>query len=843
MALEKARVQLLNPDTGAVVEEVDILSTASAISYVNNEKTIRDFRGIPAGTTFKEDDEISIKDVLDSILYPYEEMEIESIASIDGKPVSQDTVIYKEKYYPIDSFDFSAKIKVGKVSRLTFQLKRYNNVTGNVTNIESTVSVTPGSTYLYSQNVSDISDDTSLQLTINDGENITVSPTLEFKFIYPVYVGYCDLTQIIGTGDTGIEINTQNATDYFNTLIANKSNLIEKRLVPVQDIKSITITDPIYSNKEYYPCIIYPNTWHKVEAITDCNGNIITGAFYYNNKVSIKPDNNEVHKVQYTVYASINSYNVQLAAAKEITYNFELGTGSINYNTVGIPALTGFDSLNTHPLDLRLESNTYAELEEIKYKYDGMIVFVHDIQSYFRYDKTTDMWINTNQEILFGSEIPALALGKSGDVYINIASGHIYQKYKDIRWEDKGVITVNLSDDILKSVDIWQSSIEYEPGSYVYWNGKYWKCQYETNSEPGTDNTWVETKPTLIQGPEGKPGEAATVEIVETLVTTNPDEAEVINLGDKFHARLRFIVPRGPAGDAADPEILYNIQNAITNQNTEISAIKNDVVVIKSDIDEAKENDSTLRTDVDTIKSQINTINSKNEELNNTLNSTNTLVKDLQSKVSTIDLDTNKNFESLSSDISDLASKYDSKIRELDSHCTALDNGVNSVININKSQDTEIANIKDKISEVNGSIETISTHSNMNAVDIITLKGRLDNTETSINTIQEQIASLQNNVSGSTENNTTLAQSISDINTKIDAILADIENIKKSIPASTVQEGTTLKFNNSSNTTLFETTVANGIPIMVNGKLDYTNAKTAYLVQEDDKDFYVLDFE
>lgn len=193
MALEKARVQLLNPDTGAVITEVDILTTGSCVSYVNDHATVSDFRGIPAGTTFSEGDNVSVTDVLDKILYPYQEMEIESISTVEGKSVLSDTIYYQEKFKTIPSFTFTSKVKVGNIDTLNFTLKRYNNKTGDVTDINSTIKVTAGSEYLYNQEVTDITDDTSLQLVISDGTTNVVSPTLEFKFIYPMYIGYCDL--------------------------------------------------------------------------------------------------------------------------------------------------------------------------------------------------------------------------------------------------------------------------------------------------------------------------------------------------------------------------------------------------------------------------------------------------------------------------------------------------------------------------------------------------------------------------------------------------------------------------------------------------------------------------
>ena len=38
MSLEKARVQLLDPQTGAVLAEVDVLTSAPVVSYTNDKK-------------------------------------------------------------------------------------------------------------------------------------------------------------------------------------------------------------------------------------------------------------------------------------------------------------------------------------------------------------------------------------------------------------------------------------------------------------------------------------------------------------------------------------------------------------------------------------------------------------------------------------------------------------------------------------------------------------------------------------------------------------------------------------------------------------------------------------
>ena len=90
MALEKARVQLLDPNTGAVIAEVDVLTSAPVVAYVNDNRTVRDFRGIPAGTSFTEESETSVQDILDDILFPYTAPEISFITDHEGSKVTSD---------------------------------------------------------------------------------------------------------------------------------------------------------------------------------------------------------------------------------------------------------------------------------------------------------------------------------------------------------------------------------------------------------------------------------------------------------------------------------------------------------------------------------------------------------------------------------------------------------------------------------------------------------------------------------------------------------------------------------------------------------------------------------
>lgn len=551
MALEKARVQLLDPDTGKVIAEVDVLTSAPVVSYVNDNVTVRDFRGIPAGTTFKESEEKSVQDVLDDILYPYTQPDIEFITDHEGNRITEDTFIYIERFTEVRPFYINATIHAGNKTELTITLKRYDVSTGTTETLETKVKVTPGATYKYQQNVEKFSFDKRFQITVSDGQSTVASPIISYKFIYPVFVGYCNLEEILTTD--GAVIDETFASQYFNTLIRNNSPMIEKRLVPIQNISGIAINNPLYTESMYNPCIIYPNTWNKLISITDVNDDDITGSFLYNANVPIKPDSSVTSNVQYTVYANRNKYLVGLSAVAEISYNFQFRRGSADHIEEGVPSLTGFDVLCKLPIDLRTVVQSYDDLALIKYPYESLIVYVKDDKTFYRYmgDNANPQWVPTNQQVFVqtSGETPSLDQGQWGDIVIDIKSGIFYRKYKNIRWEEIGRFINNGT-----YVEKWDpENPQHSAGDIVYHDDKYWEAVKDTSTEPGTDDTWKET--TVgggVPGPVGPAGDAATIVIVDTVTGPPGSEASVINIGDKQNARLVFTIPQGPAGDAGE---------------------------------------------------------------------------------------------------------------------------------------------------------------------------------------------------------------------------------------------------------------------------------------------------
>ena len=547
MSLEKARVQLLDPDTGAVLAEVDVLTSAPVVSYINDKKVVRGFRGIEAGTSFPEASETSVQDILDDILYPYTEPEVKYITDNNGKQVTEDTTVYVERFSEVRPFYVGASILAGDASSLDITLKIYDESTGTTKSQTSKVTVTPGSVYSYQMNVEKFNFDTKIQITVSDGTSVVSSPIVSYKFIYPVFVGYCKLGEIMD--ETGAVIDDAKASEYFNTLIRNNSPYLEKRLVPIQNISGMNMTSVLYDSTKLHPCILYPNTWNKLESITDANEDDITGSFLYNANVPIKPDSAVTSNVQYSVFANRNEYYVQLAAVGEISYNFIPGRGSLDHVEEGVPSLTGFDILCKLPMDLRTIVDTYEDLFRIEYPYESLIVYVKDEKTFYRYmgDEAQTKWEPTNQQIYLSTtgETPDLDMGQWNDIVIDVTTGNFYRKYKNVRWELIGQIVGGGT-----YVEEWVTGESYSAGSIVSHDGKYWKAEVQTSSEPGTDDTWTETViGGGIPGPAGPPGDAATIVIVDTMTGAPGTEALVENLGDKQNARLRFTIPAGEPGD------------------------------------------------------------------------------------------------------------------------------------------------------------------------------------------------------------------------------------------------------------------------------------------------------
>lgn len=250
MALPKARVQLLDPETQAVISEVDVITDASTTLYENSTPITRDFRGIKKGTTFDED--TSLKDVLDALLYPDLSPEIQTFRANTGEDIVEDITVYQEALQPIGGYTASLTVDVGSASSLEFTVNRTNLITGVVSVSMKDVSVIPGSIHTFQADIEAITEDTKISISVSDGKTIIESPSVIYKFVFPVYVGLATTYEGLLSDDPDV-LDATKCNDYFNTLIRNKSPFINKRVCDLANQKGYAITDVLYQDMDAYP--------------------------------------------------------------------------------------------------------------------------------------------------------------------------------------------------------------------------------------------------------------------------------------------------------------------------------------------------------------------------------------------------------------------------------------------------------------------------------------------------------------------------------------------------------------------------------------------------------------
>lgn len=500
MSLSKARAQLLD-SAGNAVQDVDILSSAESISYVSDNTIARDFRGLKQGDTFTDKDNKTVKDILDDILFPISAPHIKVFRVNNMDATNEDISSVFEQLTTIDSPVIYSEIEVGSDEDLTVTVKIVTIKTGKLQKKQIKLSgQSSGKTYSFTQTLDDITEDTSISIEVKGENSGVVSNTVDIKFQYPIFVGYCNSEEFL---EDGI-INETLCEDYFGTLIRNNSTQLQKKILPISDINGIRLSSALYDNMEMNPCLLIPNTWNRPAYITDSNMDDITGSFLFNESILLTPLSTSTARVQYTAIVCKNKYNTQLAAMSDILYKFK-GVPRINTGRSGIPNITGFDVLCALPCDLRTVVDTYDQLTDILYPYDGMIVYVKEEHAFFRYLRSEDTipWYPTNQQMYIQStgKEPEISIGTWGDIVIDLLNGTFYQKNKNLRWETKGQLSVG-----------------------------------------GGGETPV----------PGPPGDAATIEIVDTVTLEPGDGAKVENIGDKQNARLKFSIPKGAKGDAGD---------------------------------------------------------------------------------------------------------------------------------------------------------------------------------------------------------------------------------------------------------------------------------------------------
>lgn len=510
MGLPAVRVQLLDESTGLPISDVDVLTSSKWVYYTNSNKTLRDYRGIPKGTSF---DDASIENVLNDILYPYIAPGINNISGDTSgltNGITEDTVLYPEACITIDSFTLSVELMSGSEKEITFTLKTYDSDSSKIDEQKSVVVVIPGEKYLLSFEIPSFVTSRSFEVIVDDGKNIIRSPIISYEFVYPVYTGFCTHEMV----SDDFYIDSDVASNVFNEMVRANGKMIKKYVGAPCNHKALTVSDPLYANTELYPFILFPNNLDKLKSIRDTNGVDITGSFLYNSDLRITTVQGTDTDCQYSVFVCRVPYTVRLSAVGEISYNFTDNNSTLDFDNIGTPLMDGFRLLSSAPIDYRTKVENYSDLVDINKPYDGLIAYVVNEHTYFKYNSSTEVWSPTNQKIFIdadptkGHDDYDLSIGGWDDMIINVGNGYIYTKLENRRWEYRGCI--------------------------------------------GTSGTGTGGSGSVIPGP---PGKSATISIAGVQTGLPGSVAKVENLGNSTDARLKFTIPRGDPGENSTIEI------------------------------------------------------------------------------------------------------------------------------------------------------------------------------------------------------------------------------------------------------------------------------------------------
>lgn len=236
---------------------------------------------------------------------------------------------------------------------------------------------------------------------------------------------------------------------------------------------------------------------------------------------------------------------------------------ALGNNGAGVVVSAPFQSIVSQPIDTRFSVKSIVERDAIETKYDGLITYVQEESTYYRYNESNDSWSIAITVLHSVDGFPSLSIGNVGDWALN-DKGALYHKEKrsdsTVEWVSKaimgnggsgndGVGTVNIGVSFT-SIDSMNNNIgKYTEGTVAILN-------LDINDEQNgtlyrktlTDNAWEWVYLGKITGPSGINGKAATLTI-GTITTTEPGtEATVVNVGTETEAVLNISIPSGQRG-------------------------------------------------------------------------------------------------------------------------------------------------------------------------------------------------------------------------------------------------------------------------------------------------------
>lgn len=427
------KVQFLNAETGEVVSDVDIETAADCVRYINNNKMIKEALGFKKGESIDTD----LETVINNLLYPYYSPEFVSIENIAALPefdkyITDSMIIYKEKGTTVSRFNLSVTVLAGSNSLVRCSLIRIqNNVREMVEN--KALNLKAGESTTLDFILPGFTNDVQYFFEISDNEETIESVKLNYEFILPIYVGYAK-DGLLDPALTSSELN-----HYLNSLI-KQSDRVEKRLVEINSQQK-AFFDIVSDADSLCPFILVPLKWNSLARIEDINGMDITKFFKRNNNILLQISRDNSNYEGYKLYVSKQPADSKAKTRylRGITYTFayDLDWKDLASEGEQTEILTGFDVLTPGPIDSRFVKDTYSELFFIAKPYEGLVVYIKSIKTYYKYNENGAWEVTNNMTRLYSGK-PSNTMGGKLDISIDITTGNIYQKNNSNVWELKG---------------------------------------------------------------------------------------------------------------------------------------------------------------------------------------------------------------------------------------------------------------------------------------------------------------------------------------------------------------------------------------------------------------------
>ena len=427
------RVQFLNTETGEPVSDVDIETAADCVRYINDNPMIKDALGFKKGESVDTD----LEKLVNAVLYPYyppEVVYIESLSSLSGldQYVKDTVTVYKKKGTIVDKFNLSVMVLAGSKTLVRCSLVRIqDNFRETIEN--RILNLSPGKETVLDFNIPSFNKDTQYFFEISDNENNVSSAKINYKFLLPIYVGY------VKDGLLDPTLSNSYLNMYLNGIIT-QTDRVEKRLVEENSVQS-GFYDIVPDKTPLCPFIMVPLKWNNLYKIEDINGMDITKFFKHNNNITIQTSTENTDYEGYKIYIAKQPADAKTKTRylKKITYTF---THDANWKTSATEGeqtevLTGFDVLTNGPVDSRFVKESYDDLAYISKPYEGLVVYIKNIKTYYKYNEY-GAWEVTNNMTRFYSGKPSNTMGGKLDISIDLDTGNVYQKNNANVWELKG---------------------------------------------------------------------------------------------------------------------------------------------------------------------------------------------------------------------------------------------------------------------------------------------------------------------------------------------------------------------------------------------------------------------